>query len=193
MNITPLIQKAIDFGRAAHDSIGQKRKYNGDPYWTHTERVAETVASVGGTEDMIVAALLHDVLEDVFPHKPYYSANNILFTFGESVLNLVVALTDVYTKEAYPKLNRKARHELENQRLANISVEAKTIKLADLIDNTNSIVSEDPDFARVYLREKEVLLHHLAEGHPALLERAVKQTWDGKAKLGLHNPILSRQ
>ena len=58
---------AKEFAHAAHDSIKQVRKYTGEPYWNHTDAVAEVVASVGGTEDMVMAAHLHDVLEDVTP------------------------------------------------------------------------------------------------------------------------------
>ena len=53
---TPHIAAARAFARAAHDSIGHKRKYTGDPYWTHTERVAAIVAEHGGSEDMTIAA-----------------------------------------------------------------------------------------------------------------------------------------
>lgn len=187
MNITPRIQRAIDYGRAAHDSIKQVRKYSGEPYWVHTEAVAETVASVGGTEDMIIAALLHDVLEDVFPLNPYFNRQDIKDTFGENVLKLVEELTDQYTKETHPHLNRAQRKFKENERIAKDSPEAKTIKLADLLDNTKSIVENDKDFARVYIREKEELLHFLTEGNPILLGRAGQSVWDSRAKLGIRN------
>ena len=62
-----LIEKAKQFAHEAHDSIGQKRKYSGEPYWVHTDAVAEKVAAIGGTEVMVAAAHLHDVLEDVTP------------------------------------------------------------------------------------------------------------------------------
>lgn len=168
------LEKALDFGRAAHNSIGQKRKYSGEPYWVHTEAVSNTVKNVGGSIDMIIASLLHDVEEDVAPHSTYYNIHTITDLFGVNVANLVIELTDVYTKVAYPKLNRKQRHELENERLSKISPEAKTIKLADLLDNTKSIVKDDPDFAVTYMREKKALLPLLKEGNPELYEWALK-------------------
>jgi (p)ppGpp synthase/HD superfamily hydrolase len=185
------IELAQVLAHEAHDSIGQKRKYLGEPYWIHTDAVADTVASVGGTEDMIVAAHLHDVLEDVEPHKPEYGATWIDKHFGIKVLALVVELTDVYINSSFPNLNRAARHKYENKRLAGISAEAKTIKLADLINNTASIVSEDRDFAQVYLREKFELLPLLSDGNAELLNRASIQTMAACAALGIVIPTVS--
>jgi hypothetical protein len=59
------------------------------------------------------------------------------------------------------------------------SSRAQTIKLADLIDNTKTIVARDPKFAKVYLREKIALLHVLTKGDPTLMKIAVEQT-EGK-------------
>ena len=60
-----LIAKAKLFAHNAHDSINQRRKYTDQPYWVHTDAVADTVAAYGGTATMVAAANLHDVLEDV--------------------------------------------------------------------------------------------------------------------------------
>ena len=60
---------------------------------------------------------------------------------------------------------------------------AKTIKLADVIDNTSSIVKHDPHFARLYLNEIEALLEVIWQGHPALYERARWQVLKGQRML----------
>lgn len=149
---------AQSFGRQAHDSIRQVRKYTGEPYWVHTESVANLVASFGGTVEMVTAALFHDILEDVFPLDSYYNEELIRTLYGEKVASLVVELTDTFTKENYPNLGRKERKQGERERLAKASDEGKLIKLCDLIDNTKSIVEFDPKFARTYLQEKSALL-----------------------------------
>jgi hypothetical protein len=59
--------------------------------------------------------------------------------------------------------------------MANASPSAKTIKIADLIDNTLSIVIYDPEFAKVYLPEKMDLLQVLKEGDSDLWKRAFDQ------------------
>ena len=47
-----------------------------------------------------------------------------------------------------------------------------TIKLADLIDNTGSIVSRDPKFAIIYMTEKKALLEVLVHGDKTLYAQA---------------------
>lgn len=58
--------------------------------------------------------------------------------------------------------------------LGKASPAAKTIKLADLIDNTRSIVERDPKFAQIYLAEKALLLEVLREGDATLWAMAAE-------------------
>ena len=141
------IQHATVFATQAHS--GQKRKYTGDDYIVHPIAVAKLVAEKGGSEDQIIAALLHDTVEDTD-----VTLRDVLETFGASVAVLVQELTDVYTHEAYPEDNRAVRKNAEAMRLAHVSDEAKLIKLCDMMDNTSTIVEHDPGFAKVYLVEK---------------------------------------
>jgi (p)ppGpp synthase/HD superfamily hydrolase len=185
------IEQAQKMAHEAHDSIGQKRKYSGQPYWTHTDHVAAIVASVGGTEDMVCAAHLHDVIEDVTGKNPKFDLFLIGNTFGKAVADMVVELTDVYTKEAWPDLNRAKRKALERERVAKISAASKTIKLADFLDNTSSIAEHDKDFAQVYLREKLEMLPYLSDGNSDLLQRASIQAIAACATCGVEIPTLS--
>lgn len=150
-----LFEKARIFAIAAHSSIGQVRKFNGEPYHNHVLRVAELVSSKTDDQEVLAAACLHDVLEDVEPHNPEFSREKILEEFGLGVLELVLELTDVYTKENFPNLNRKSRKELESQRLSRIGERAKLIKRADLHDNNLSIMGTS--FEKTWLEEKKVL------------------------------------
>ena len=149
-----LIAKARAYATAAHS--GQKRKYTGDDYIVHPIAVARLVEERGGSEAMICAALLHDTVEDTNTTE-----EDILANFGPEIAKLVRELTDVYTKEDYPHLNRKVRKKLEADRLALVSQEAKEIKYCDMLDNTSTIVEHDPGFAKVYLKEKETLLRKM--------------------------------
>ncbi len=85
---------AEKFAEKAHSEIGQLRKYTNDPYIVHPRNVAYLVKIIGGTEDMICAAYLHDVLEDVYPHNSLFSHLSIEENFGERVAMLVDELTD---------------------------------------------------------------------------------------------------
>jgi hypothetical protein len=61
----------------------------------------------------------------------------------------------------------------------------KTIKLADLISNSKSILEHDKDFARVYIKEKELLLEVLTEGDTTLYAQAKDIVEKAKRELGL--------
>lgn len=145
-------EKAKIFAILAHTSIGQTRKFDGTPYHTHVLRVAELVSSRTTDREILAAACLHDVLEDVEPNNPEFNRGRILEEFGPRVLDLVIELTDVYTKENHPDKNRKTRKELEAQRLSQVSEDAKLIKRADLHDNNLSILGTS--FEQTWLREK---------------------------------------
>jgi len=129
--------------------------------------VSELVASVGGTEAMVAAALLHDVLEDT-----EVTVDVLEELFGSEVADLVLWLTDISKPEDG---NRSTRKALDRQHSAAAPAAAQTIKVADLISNTRTIVEFDPGFARTYLEEKRLLLEVLTRANPALLDQAKNQ------------------
>jgi guanosine-3',5'-bis(diphosphate) 3'-pyrophosphohydrolase len=171
-----LITRAQAYAHAAHDSIGQVRKYSGEPYWVHTDEVAEIVASVTQDAHTIAVAHLHDVLEDVpsLDGAPF-SIEHLRAEFGREIAIDVKHLTDIFTSKAYPWLNRDKRKALERARLAQTDARIHSIKIADLISNTKSIVTDDPDFAVTYMAEKALFLPLLRRGHPELMARAKQQ------------------
>lgn len=124
---------AIHFCVQAH--CDQFRK-DGEPYYLHPIRVASYAALyIKGYNEWLVRniCLLHDVIEDTD-----ITESEIENKFGEFVSEHVVELTNVYSKEAYPNLNRKVRKERELDRLSNCSNLTKQIKLLDRFDNLNS-------------------------------------------------------
>ncbi len=165
-----MYEKALVFATTAHAAVGQQRKYTGEPYIVHPIAVAEIVKSVPHTPEMIAAALLHDVVEDTL-----VTIEEIEAQFDAKVAELVGWLSDVSKPEDGNRATRKA---MDRDHIAKAPPEAKTIKLADLIDNTASIKARDPDFWRVYRREKTALLNVLQEGDKSLLERAAFQLED---------------
>lgn len=160
-----LIKKAYDFAKEKHKN--QVRKYTGEPYFVHPEEVASIIEKHYGSNNMIAAALLHDVVED----QPV-TIEEIEELFGKPVAKLVEELTDPSKPSDG---NRQARRQIDLEHTAKSSPDGKSIKLADLISNTASIVQYDTDFARVYLREKERLLDVLTEGDPELFRIARDQ------------------
>lgn len=167
---------AVEFAERAHR--GQVRKYTGEPYIVHPLEVAQLVWSVFPAEDAAIAALLHDTVEDCG-----ITLDQIKRAFGEAVAHLVHEVTDVSRKEHGNRATRKA---LDRQHLANASPLGMTIKLADLISNTQSITQHDPDFAKVYIREKAELLPMLDKGDAILRDRAwgLVSAWTASQQCG---------
>lgn len=150
---------------AIHWHGEQVRKYTGEPYWRHPEAVAAIVKTVPHTEAMVAAAYLHDVVEDTGCTEA-----GLRDAFGNAVTDLVMWLTDISRPSDG---NREARKAIDREHTAAAPREAKTVKLADLIDNSRSIMKYDPDFARVYLKEKRLLLDYaLREGDAILWAQA---------------------
>ena len=160
-----LIFAAYEFAAYAHRN--QVRKYTNEPYVNHCLEVATLVIPVapfGFLHEMIAAAYLHDVVEDC--EVPIRLIDSL---FGSEVASLVSDLTDISKPSDG---NRETRKNIDRIHTRSASPRAKTIKLADLISNTRTIVQYDPDFARVYLREKERLLDELTEGDASLFDMA---------------------
>lgn len=160
------LYRAKLFATAAHAAIGQKRKYTGEPYIVHPVQVVLILTRYGEniTDEQYMAAYLHDVVEDT-----QISLDLINLEFGSKVANLVYWLTDISKPEDG---NREKRKELDRVHISKAPAEAKTIKLADLISNTSSITKHDPNFAKIYLKEKEKLLEVLVEGEKTLFNIA---------------------
>ncbi len=169
--MSELVEKAKAFAIAAHDAIEHRRKYVDAPYWVHPQAVAELVASVSDDTEMIAAAWLHDTVEDTPVTLPQIEQN-----FGRRVAQLVADLTDVSVSADG---NRAARKTIDRAHTALAHADAKTIKLADLIHNTESIVQYAPGFARVYLQEKRLLLEVLREGDERLQQMASERLQQG--------------
>lgn len=153
---------ALEFATAAH--AGLVRKYTDEPYIGHPIAVADIVATVTDDPEVIAAAYLHDVVEDTD-----VTIDDIELMFGPRVARLVDDVTDVSKPGDGNRATRKA---IDRAKLARSTPDGATIKLADLIHNSTSIVGHDPGFAKVYMREKAALLDVLKHGNPTLHARA---------------------
>jgi len=156
-----IVRKAQVYAMAAHAAVGQRRKYTNEPYIVHPAEVAKIVAGVpSSTPDMVAAAWLHDVVEDTG-----CTFTDVHMAFGIDIATLVGWLTDVSRPEDGNRSYRKAQ---DRAHTAEAPAEAQTIKLADLISNSRSIMAHDPAFARTYLEEKRLLLAVMTRGDAGL-------------------------
>src|SRR6476469_837171 len=127
------LTRALAFAAEAHRNHRRKGASQ-EPYINHLIEVADLVASVeGGDMDVLIAALLHDVLEDT---RTGY--DELAAAFGERVARIVQENSDDMT---LPKLERR------RLRLAGISKksrEARLVKFADIISNLRAIAVSPP-------------------------------------------------
>ena len=137
--------RAMIFAKHVHKD--QRRKYTNTPYADHLAEVAGIVATVDNSQEAIATAWLHDCRED-----QGISGEEIECMFGMRVAVGVALLSDLETG------NRASRKAASRERLASAPGWVQTIKCADLISNTSSIVMHDPKFAALYLEEKKMLL-----------------------------------
>jgi len=125
---------------AARWHVHQRRKgADQEPYVNHLLEVASLVAEAtdGSDPAVVIAALLHDAVEDVG-----VTAETIAGRFGKQVADIVMEVTD---DKSLPKAERK-RLQVENARKK--SREAKLIKLADKTSNVRAVAdSPSPDWS----------------------------------------------
>jgi (p)ppGpp synthase/HD superfamily hydrolase len=150
-------QMADVVANTAHAAVGQFRKYSDEPYIVHPRDVAEIVKSYGGNTIQIQAALLHDVVEDTALTVEFLSG-----MFGKEVATMVDWLTDVSKPDDG---NRDIRKTMDREHLAAAPRDAQFVKVADLISNANDICEGSEGFARIYMKEKELLLGAMTKIH----------------------------
>lgn len=163
---SPLCKTALEFATTWHGD--QKRKYTNTPYIEHPIEVASILLRHGVTdEEMIAAALLHDVIEDTDATR-----DDLLDVFHENptLVDYVLELTESLRT---PGINRAMFKKLEAERLGMCSSQAQTIKLADMISNSDSIIKYDMGFAVVFMNEMQELMKAMTSGKQSLMAEAI--------------------
>jgi guanosine-3',5'-bis(diphosphate) 3'-pyrophosphohydrolase len=135
--ISPEEDSARAFAQAAHGD----QKYGAEPYVVHLAAVRSVLAEFGFTGDLLVAAWLHDVLEDT-----RVAFKELMAAFGAEVASLVVAVTGRGG-------NRKERNASIARQLLS-QPRAVPLKLADRIANGRSCLkSNNIELLAMYQRE----------------------------------------
>ena len=130
------LEKAIIFATKAHK--GKRRKMTGVPAILHSLEAAAIVASVTDDEDVICAAVLHDVVEDT-----EYTMKDIEEEFGEKIAKLVGSETENKRAELPPSATWKIRKEETLAHLRQTSDKnVKILWLGDKLSNMRSILGE---------------------------------------------------
>ena len=128
------LQRAFRY--AAEKHAGQTRKQTAVPYLSHLMAVASLVLEAGGDEEMAIAALLHDVVEDCGGMPTLREVRKL---FGRRVANIVDGCTDSYTEPKPEWLQRKKDYLREVQRA---DAETRLVSAADKLHNVRTILTD---------------------------------------------------
>lgn len=130
------INQAVDYAREKHKD--QKRR-DGSPYIIHPLAVAEIVAEIGLDTDAIVAALLHDCIEDTDS-----TFDDIARLFGQTVAELVEGVTKL-TRVEYSTLEEQQMENLRKMFMAmSKDIRVILIKISDRLHNTRTMEYQTP-------------------------------------------------
>lgn len=191
--LTDSYRMAVDIAAELFRDIN--RQITGLPYIVHLISVSHIVAKVTDCEAAHIAALLHDVLEDI--PEEVYSEADMRRDFGEQVTEIVKTVS--HDEGRYGKA--KAR-EVYLEQIRQGSVEACIVSAADLLSNTMDIVSEytaQPEKVKTVFGGKSterrqwfwqerytILAKRLGNDHPIIkeLEELLSKLW------AIHSKIL---
>ncbi|ASM55431.1 MULTISPECIES: bifunctional GTP diphosphokinase/guanosine-3',5'-bis pyrophosphate 3'-pyrophosphohydrolase [Pseudoalteromonas] len=140
-----LVQKAYVVAREAHE--GQTRS-SGEPYITHPVEVSQILASMHLDHETLMAALMHDVIEDT-----NFSQQDLAEIFGDTVAELVEGVSKL------DKLSFKDKKEFQAENYRKMimamtqDIRVILIKLADRTHNMRTLGSLRPDKRRRIARE----------------------------------------
>src|SRR3974390_2226826 len=134
VKLGPRFMRAFQF--AGKKPSGQTRKASTIPYIAHVMGVASLVLEAGGDEDLAIAALLHDVVEDCGGAP---MLKEVRRRFGARVAKIVDGCTDSYV---VPKLPWKQRKDDYIARLKEEDAETRLVSAADKLNNVRSILSD---------------------------------------------------
>jgi (p)ppGpp synthase/HD superfamily hydrolase len=127
-------EEALTYAARLHRD--QTRKATGIPYVTHLLAVAAIVGENGGTEDEVVAALLHDAPEDQGGEA---RLAKIRERFGAEVADIVAGNSDTYQEPKPPWRGRKASYVAH---VARAPHSVRLVSAADKLHNARSVLAD---------------------------------------------------
>ncbi len=130
----PRLQRAFRY--AAEQHAGQTRKQSAVPYLSHLMAVTSLVLEGGGDEDMAIAALLHDVVEDCGGMPRLREVRKL---FGSRVAKIVEGCTDSFSNPKLPWIIRKSEY---LQRLKHEDAETRLVSASDKLHNVRTVIAD---------------------------------------------------
>lgn len=182
MIFTPRINEAIKLASHLHRHQTRKDTHN-TPYVSHLFSVAMILTSVTDDEDVIIAGLMHDSLEDV----PSYTYDMLSTDCGARVADIVLHVTEPLDankpdNEQLPWLTRKEKY-METLRFG--GKESAMVSAADKIHNTESFIIDAGESGDAFTSRFTSSLRNKLWFHEQVLEIV-------KEKLGHENLLIQR-
>jgi hypothetical protein len=161
MITTIKLQKAIKFAIKTHEVYQkQKRKGKDIAYITHPLAVALILSQARAKEEVVIAGILHDTIEDSTKEKRV-TYEMITERFGKEVADLVLSVTEKHKDESWEKRKEEALEDIKS-----FSKDSLLLKSADVVANLSELVDDyekdgDKVFERFNAPKEKSLLHHL--------------------------------
>ena len=132
---TSLLDRAIIF--AVHAHAGTERRGKGFPYIVHPMEAAEIVATITSDQELLSAAVLHDVVEDT-----PVTVEDIRAEFGDRIADLVASESDTFEEGVSEEDSWHMRKKAAIERLAHATRDAKIVALGDKLSNMRAIARD---------------------------------------------------
>lgn len=171
MIYTQKIQHAIRFATKTHEGYQKhKRKGKDVPYIVHPLTVGLILASVGAKEDLIIAGILHDTIEDSREDKKPFMPERIEERFGKKVLDLVMSVTEQNKALSWEERKMEAMDHIKT-----FSHDSLLLKSADIISNMSETIDDyskrGEEVFKIFKAPKEVKLNEQIYTIEIILER----------------------
>jgi hypothetical protein len=164
MIYTQKIQHAIRFAIKTHEEYQkQKRKGKDVPYITHPLTVGIILAKGGASEEVIIAGILHDTIEDSIDEKKV-TKEMITERFGEKVYELVLSVTEQNKSLSWEERKAEALEHIKT-----FSNDSLLLKSADIISNISETLND-------YKKEGEEIFKRFNAPKDKILESYIKST-----------------
>ena len=156
---TSVLDKAIIFAVKAH--AGVERRGKNFPYIVHLMEATEIVATMSSDQEMLAAAMLHDVIEDTT-----VSYEDLVREFGVRVADMVKAESDVEIDGMSSEESWHLRKQIAMDNICKASRDEKIVALGDKLSNMRAIANDydklgDELWQRFHIKErKEHELHY---------------------------------
>lgn len=132
---TSLLDRAIIYAVRAH--AGTERRGKGFPYIVHPMEAMAIVATLTADQELLAAAVLHDVVEDTA-----LTVEDIRAEFGDRVAELVEAESDKFVEGVSESDSWRTRKQAAIDRLAEAPLEVKMIAMGDKLSNMRAIARD---------------------------------------------------